>query len=74
MNMSDQEGKLEAIFHAVLELSDPDQREIYLREACQGDPALRAKVEGLLRASAAAESVFADHNTAPEASAKELDI
>ena len=65
--MSDQKRKLEAIFHAARELSDPDQREIYVRDACQGDPALRAKVEGLLRASAEAESVFGASNTAPAA-------
>lgn len=64
--MSDQKRKLEAIFHAAQELSDLDQREIYIRDACQGDPALRAKVEGLLRASAEAESVFAHSNTTPE--------
>ena len=67
--MSDQKRKLEAIFHAARELSDPDQREIYVREACQRDPTLRAKVEGLLRASAKAESVFAGSETAPEAAA-----
>ena len=65
--MKDQKRKLEAIFHAARELSDPDQREIYIRDACQGDPTLRAKVEGLLRASVEAESVFADSNTVPEA-------
>lgn len=45
------------------------QREIYIRDACQGDLTLRAKVEGLLRASAEAESVFADSNTVSETAA-----
>ncbi len=33
---------------------DPDHRPAYLDEACAGDPALRAEVDGLLSASAAA--------------------
>jgi len=46
-----QKQKLEAIFHAAQELTDPDQREIYLQDVCQGDAELRRKVEELLKAS-----------------------
>ncbi len=63
LHMSDQERKLDAIFHAARELSEPDQRENDLREACHGDAALRAKVEGLLRTAAKAEADCADRNT-----------
>lgn len=35
--MKEEGRKLEAIFHAARELSDPDQREIYLRDACRGE-------------------------------------
>jgi hypothetical protein len=63
--MNDQRRKLEAIFHAARDLPDPDQQEIYIREACQGDPELRTKVEALLRAAAEAEVAFAGSDTAP---------
>ena len=50
--------KLEGIFHAAKELTNIDQREIYLRDACKGDPDLRSKVEGLLKAAAESEAVL----------------
>jgi serine/threonine protein kinase/WD40 repeat protein len=45
----------EAIFHAVLDLSDTD-RDCCLDRACAGNPQLRADVEALLRAHAEAGS------------------
>jgi hypothetical protein len=41
--------KLEPIFHAAKELTNLEQREIYIRDACKGDPDLRSKVEELLQ-------------------------
>ena len=37
----------EALFHAALEIEDPAQRAAYLEGACQGDPALRERLETL---------------------------
>jgi serine/threonine protein kinase/WD40 repeat protein len=39
----------ETIFAAAREKTDPTERAAYLDEACAGDPALRARVEALLR-------------------------
>jgi serine/threonine protein kinase len=52
-------------------LSDSEQREIYVRDACQGDPALRTRVEQLLRAAAGAESLFSGNETDPAAAPRE---
>ena len=56
--MKDKNHKLEAIFHAAKDLSDPAQREIYLRDACRDEPSLRSKVEALLEAAADADALF----------------
>jgi WD40 repeat protein len=45
-------GSDETIFAAALRWETPAQRAAYLDEACAGDPALRARVEALLRADA----------------------
>ena len=42
----------ESIFAAALAIPSPDQRAAYLREACNGNPALRKEVEALLAAHA----------------------
>src|SRR4051794_26740613 len=44
----------EEIFHEALSRTDPEERAAYLERACAGDPALRASVEGLLRADVGA--------------------
>jgi serine/threonine protein kinase len=44
------------LFLAVLDLPTPSERAAYLDQACNGDPALRAKVEALLRSHDAAGS------------------
>jgi eukaryotic-like serine/threonine-protein kinase len=49
----------EEIFHEALARSRPGERATYLDQACAGDPALRAAVEGLLRASAGATGFLA---------------
>ena len=46
------------IFQAAVEIPDPARREDYLTQACGGDTALRARVEALLAAQAAASSEF----------------
>ena len=38
------------IFVAVLQIDDASGRQNYLDDACESDPALRQRVEGLLRA------------------------
>lgn len=52
--------KLELIFHAAQELNDPDERESYLRHACEGDPPLKTKVEALLKSAVEAKAVFGE--------------
>ncbi|MBT5926398.1 MAG: serine/threonine protein kinase, partial [Verrucomicrobia bacterium] len=49
---------MEVIFHTAKELTDAEQREIYLRDACKDAPEFRNKVEQLLKASAKSESLF----------------
>jgi len=52
--MPAESGSDETIFAAALQWETPAQRAAYLEEACAGQPALRARVEALLRASDAA--------------------
>ncbi|MCI0537815.1 MAG: protein kinase [Verrucomicrobiales bacterium] len=52
------DNRLEAIFHAAKDLASPEQREVFLRDACQGDAALLNDVNALLQASAQAEKLF----------------
>src|SRR5256885_14208892 len=40
----------ETIFNAAIELRDPAKRAAYLELACDGDPALRARLEKMLAA------------------------
>src|SRR5262245_19147509 len=49
----------EEIFHQAQARTDPAKRAAYLDEACAGDPALRASVEALLRASVGASGFLA---------------
>ena len=50
----------EEIFHELLALTGPEDREAYLQQICAGNPALRASVEALLRANVGAGG-FMDH-------------
>lgn len=45
-------ARIDTLYHAVLELP-PDQRELFLRQACQGDPELLSEVMSLLEADEA---------------------
>jgi serine/threonine protein kinase len=47
---------LEAVFFAALEKGSPQERAVYLDEACAGDPDLRVRVEKMLAAQAQAGS------------------
>src|SRR5262245_59083587 len=48
--MDDPSPKVVTIFGQALECASPEEHAAYLQRACQGDPALRARVEGLLQA------------------------
>ena len=49
----------DAVFFTALNLSDLEQRKLFLDQACAGNPELRAAVEGLLSAQGNAEHFFA---------------
>ena len=48
--MNDAEEHLMTVFSAALDRGSADERQAYLDRACAGDPALRQRVEALLRA------------------------
>ena len=48
--MNDAEEHLMTVFSAALDCGSADERQAYLDRACAGDPALRHRVEALLRA------------------------
>lgn len=50
----------EELFDAASELSDEAERAAFLRRACEGNEALRQRVEALLAAATEAESFFAE--------------
>ena len=56
--MTERTKKLEAIFHAVLELRTLEERERYLSDTCQEDADLRREVEELLRVAPVGEDMF----------------
>jgi eukaryotic-like serine/threonine-protein kinase len=49
----------EAIYNAARQFADPDKLSAYLDLACDGNPAMRQRIESLLRATPAAEDFFA---------------
>src|SRR5262249_38353401 len=59
-----------SIFLEALDRDDPAQRSAFLETACAGDPALRQRVEALLRAHTEAGGVLA--KPAPQRLAEEL--
>ena len=48
----------EAIYNAARQFTDPQKLSAYLDLACDGDPAMRKRIESLLRATPAAEGFF----------------
>src|SRR5438876_7743924 len=54
--MDQQPVSARAIFDRALEIEPADERRAYLDDACAGNPGLREKVEGLLRAYESAGS------------------
>ena len=61
----------EQVFHLAVEISDPKERIAFLDQACQGDEALKSKVEALIRAdehtSKFLETPPADHKVTLDA-------
>jgi serine/threonine protein kinase/dienelactone hydrolase len=55
--MNDRLNREETIFHAALQLA-PDKRAAYLALACQGDDALRSRIQILLEAQVEADPFF----------------
>lgn len=53
----------EELFDSARKLPDPAARRAFLERACDGDPALRTRIENLLEAEAAADRFFADGST-----------
>ena len=49
--MATPDDKEKAIFHSARAIAEPSQRAIYLNAACEGDSALRQRIESLLVAS-----------------------
>jgi WD40 repeat protein/tRNA A-37 threonylcarbamoyl transferase component Bud32/tetratricopeptide (TPR) repeat protein len=63
MNQPDAQRE-EALFQAAAQLTGP-ARESFLDNACQGNPALRQRLEALLTADAQSEGVLAEASPAP---------
>jgi hypothetical protein len=56
--VNERRTKLEAVFHAAMDHTSPEERERYLTQACVGDSELRREVEELLKSADAADAVF----------------
>src|SRR5262249_40412978 len=52
--MFESQADLRAVFNEALDRTSPAEQAVYLDEACRDNPKLRARVEALLRAHAAA--------------------
>ena len=50
--------KLEAVFHAAMDLASAEERERYLNHVCGGDLEFRREVDELLKSAATADAVF----------------
>jgi hypothetical protein len=64
MNDGAARERVEELFCAALELTDPDGRRRFLDHACAGDPPLRASVEAMLAAQSNFEKNFSLHRPA----------
>jgi len=62
-----------SVFEAARDLTNPAHRSAFLDQACNGDEALRARIERLLSAAARADDFLAGCAPALEAAAAELD-
>jgi WD40 repeat protein len=76
--MSDEAKAVKTIFLTALEKAAGADRNAYLDEACAGDPALRQRVEALLRLHGQSDRLFdqpaAEHLAAGAAAAEALDF
>src|SRR4030095_8402154 len=62
-----------ALFCEALEIADPEQRRLFLEQACGADKALRERIEALLALSPSAGDFFGDCGRALEGAAAGLD-
>src|SRR4029453_477603 len=62
-----------ALFCEALEIADPEQRRLFLEQACGADKALRERIEALLALSQSAGDFFGDCGRALEEAAAGLD-
>src|SRR4030095_8131800 len=62
-----------ALFCEALEIADPEQRRLFLAQACGADNALRARVEALLALSETTDDFFGDCGRALEQTAADVD-
>src|SRR5690348_5364026 len=58
--MAEAQKSLRVIFDEASEIEPGEQRQAYVEQACNGDPALRAHIEELLRAHQTAGGFLAD--------------
>jgi tetratricopeptide (TPR) repeat protein len=66
--MTDSPDQTESVFAAAVALADPAERTAYLDQACAGNPALRARIDALLRAHDRAGHLLDQTAAAPAAS------
>jgi eukaryotic-like serine/threonine-protein kinase len=59
--MSEPDPAEEVIFNAARQFTDPTKAAKYLDLACEGKPEMRERIQGLLQASAEADSFFGRH-------------
>jgi hypothetical protein len=56
--MTDSQPDEEAIFHAARDISDPERRREFVREACRGDETLIGRLEAMLAVADAPDSLL----------------
>ena len=64
--MNPADDRVETIFHAALELSDPAQREALIHAECGDDPAIEMRVRRLIAVHEGASGLLADAPLSPE--------
>ncbi len=70
--MAATQANIKSIFGQAMALSSLEERAAYLRQACAGDPQLRAEIESLLQADQNAGSFLRERDLCPTATADEL--
>jgi hypothetical protein len=72
--MNEALSREEELFDAARRISNPAQRHSFLNQACDGDEALRDRLEKLLSALPAADEMFQECLSAVRSSAEEADL